>query len=478
MGQGQWLRDGERLPDGETAAFLYVAGDCWQLYTTASGGYALAVRRDLHEKWIRKGLLEEGLFFPAKEDLLTMSVPAGETISSVEFGPFPQTAEPVRSFAKALKLTASRTGEDLADGIYISRFGMILPAFSGKGDKETDRILGSWICGGMNLSLRDGAHMRKYAPWLPDSVREDLMQMFGLKEMGPSEDTVLRMPEPFQGDGRKETLNSAQFQGAGELQRRPRQEGPFILRGRETLEKFIREELLDVIDREEEYRRFGVEFPGATLLYGPSGSGKTFAVEKLAEYLGWPVLRINSGSIGSKYVHETSRKISEMFDAAIQNAPSILIIDELEAFLSDRERAGGSAEIHTEEVDEFLRRIPDAAGNHVLLFGMTNLPDSLDKAVLRKGRFDHILEVGMPDTEEVLSVLEGLLEDLPTAPGLALRPVAGRLSGRPLSDVAFVVKEAGRICVHDGKKRIDQETLEEACRQLQPAAKKKNRIGF
>ena len=58
MGQGQWLRDGERLPDGETAAFLYVAGDCWQLYTTASGGYALAARRDHFRRALRSGSVQ------------------------------------------------------------------------------------------------------------------------------------------------------------------------------------------------------------------------------------------------------------------------------------------------------------------------------------------------------------------------------------------------------------------------------------
>ena len=130
-----------------------------------------------------------------------------------------------------------------------------------------------------------------------------------------------------------------------------------------------------------------------------------------------------------------------------------------------------------EEVGEFLRRIPEAAEHHVLLFGMTNMPDSIDSAILRKGRFDHMLLVGMPSAEEVRGVLEHSLEELPTEGDLELDQLADALAGRPMSDVAFVVTEAGRICVRDGRKAIDAETLREACRSIAPV-KKKRRIGF
>ena len=154
-------------------------------------------------------------------------------------------------------------------------------------------------------------------------------------------DSILTMPKTWQETLEKKGIPQETDSAEDEKrqERKPRMEGPFYLPGRPRLEQFFREEILDVIDREEEYRRFGVGFPGPTLLYGPPGSGKTFAVEKLAEYLGWPVHRITSGTVGSKYIHETSRKISQMFDLAIKDAPSVLVIDELETFLSSREDA-------------------------------------------------------------------------------------------------------------------------------------------
>ena len=151
----------------------------------------------------------------------------------------------------------------------------------------------------------------------------------------------------------------------------------------------------------------------------------------------------------------------------------------MEAFLSSRENGVGSAyTAHLEEVGEFLRRIPNAAENHVLLFGMTNMKDSIDTAILRRGRFDHIVEVEMPSKEEVLCVLESLLKDLPTQGDLKLESLAAMLQGRPLSDVAFVVSEAGKMSVRAGKGAIDAKILDEACRSLTGSGKKRTKIGF
>ena len=109
----------------------------------------------------------------------------------------------------------------------------------------------------------------------------------------------------------------------------------------------------------------GIDFPTAFILQGPPGCGKTYAVERLIEYLDWPSFFVDSGSIGSPYIHETSKRISAIFDEAIKNAPSVLVIDEMESFLMDRANSMNGSGHHVEEVAEFLRRIPEAAQNHV-----------------------------------------------------------------------------------------------------------------
>jgi len=171
------------------------------------------------------------------------------------------------------------------------------------------------------------------------------------------------------------------------------------------LEQFFNEHVIDIIENEVRYRALGIEFPSAIILHGPPGCGKTFAVEKLVDYLGWPSFQIEASSVASPYIHETSKKVAEVFEAAIKNAPSVLIIDEMEAFLADRQ---GGAEGHhrVEEVAEFLRRIPEAINKHVLIVAMTNRIDMIDSAILRRGRFDHVIKVDMASQIEVESLLK------------------------------------------------------------------------
>src|SRR5262249_44041135 len=149
------------------------------------------------------------------------------------------------------------------------------------------------------------------------------------------------------------------------------------------------------------YQPLGISFPSAIVLHGPPGCGKTFAVARLVEYLGWPSFHIDSSTVASPYIHDTSRKIAGMFNAAADSAPSVLVIDEMEAYLADRNSGIGSSHHRVEEVAEFLRRIPEAASNEVLIVAMTNRLDMIDPAILRRGRFDHIVEVGPAFEEEI-----------------------------------------------------------------------------
>ena len=161
--------------------------------------------------------------------------------------------------------------------------------------------------------------------------------------------------------------------------------------------------------------------------------------------------------LASPYIHETSKKVAEVFDTAMENAPSVLIIDEMEAFLAGREP--GSGHHRVEEVAEFLRRIPEAAKNDVLIVAMTNRVDMIDPAILRRGRFDHVVNVDFASEVEVLSLLEKLLSTLPKEDDVDPTPFAQELAGRPLSDVAFVVREGARLAARAGKDRLDQDSL-------------------
>jgi cell division protease FtsH len=217
--------------------------------------------------------------------------------------------------------------------------------------------------------------------------------------------------------------------------------------------------VIDIILHKARYKALGVGFPAAVVLHGPPGCGKTFAVEQLVEYLGWPSFQIDASSVASPYIHETSKKVAEVFEKAMQNAPSVLVIDEMEAFLADRESGGGGSHHRVEEVAEFLRLIPEATKNEVLIIAMTNRIEMIDPAIMRRGRFDHVIKVDYASANEVSSLLSKLLDRLPKDKTVDPAPLAKELAGRPLSDVAFVVREGARLAARAGQDKLRQEYM-------------------
>ena len=220
----------------------------------------------------------------------------------------------------------------------------------------------------------------------------------------------------------------------------------------------------------------GIDFPSSIILYGPPGCGKTYAVDRLVEYLKLPKYEINSSSIASPYIHDTSRKISSIFETAIKNAPSVVVIDEMESYLSDRGNAGDSTH-KLEEVAEFLRQIQEANKNHVLVIAMTNMLDKIDPAILRKGRFDHHIEVGLPSKDEIENLLKFLTKDISIEKGFDASELSKKLEGKTLADVNFIIKEAALISGKNGLDEISLQSLEESINSL-PKKQERRRMGF
>ena len=365
MDENRWLPADHTLADGNHIRSLYVRGTSWQLYTTGEDGYALAVSDELYHRWLSLGWVEAGLFETtetAGKPVHVLNSRAGSQIASLAYGPYPHQRSQALSFVKALRRSLERMGQfRLESAIYIERFSLVLAtAWEGTGSASVNQAAGKHLTGGLDVPLSSVSLVLQYAPYLTES---DVNQFLDRLHLSRDEGAAGILTD---GAAEAATVKSPR-------DRQPRKNGPFCLPGRPALEKFFREEIIEIVDHEEEYKRLGVGFPGGTVLYGPPGCGKTYAVQQLTDYLGWPVYYIDSGSIGSKYIHETSRKISEIFDQAAENAPSVVVIDEFEAFLSSREGSMGSREVHLEEVAEFLRKIPQAQEKRVLVFGMTNL---------------------------------------------------------------------------------------------------------
>jgi cell division protease FtsH len=465
-----WLPIGHPLPDGSKTKTVLQEGINWQIVGIQGGGRALIVREALVRRWLEAGLLEAarfGSFSFGQEALFGISFPERHIVASVSDGRSPNNKAEALAFATALKATRAIDHDSpLQDAIYVEPLSRLLPTYTITSRTDDAIVVGFWLTGGAPISATSFRRLCQALSWLaPRDVKDVVLAAgFVVHEAVPDD----RLPGRASG---RENAAKAAVEAPIDLK------VPFSLPGRPALEGFLREHVIDIIASKARYQALGIGFPSAIVLHGPPGCGKTFAVERLVEHLGWPSFQIDASSVASPYIHETSRKISEVFKSAAKSAPSVLVIDEMEAFLAERDMGSGNHRV--EEVAEFLGRIPEAASSEVLIVAMTNRLDMIDSAILRRGRFDHIIEVSPASEKEVENLLDTLLDKLPYKEDVDASALAMKLTGRPLSDVAFVVREGARLAARAGKDRIAQADLVAAL-EATPARNQEpeRRIGF
>lgn len=422
--------------------------DNFEIYRTFSNATLLVVYDSLYQKW-----LSDNLFFavnPFKktevdgQQYFYILSDKNFSLNLVKFGNALCTRKDAVTFAFALKQMRKITDISLYDGIYIEEYGYILPTYTDN-TLSDDAVIGMYLSGGCVTHFSDN---EINAMFLNDFVYQEISEITGIE--------------------RKVVISQEHS--------KPVKSDKFVLAGRPELEKFFNEHIINILDEPERYARLGIDFPSSVILYGPPGCGKTYAVDRLVEYLGLPKFEINSATIASPYIHDTAKKIAGVFESAINSAPSIVVIDEMESYLSNRETHSSNSQ-HYEEVAEFLRQIQEAQKNKVLIIAMTNMYDKIDPAILRRGRFDHHLEVGLPSVEEISALLVNITKNIALSPDIDLSKLATELAGKTLADVAFVIKEAGLISGKNGDNSITLTSISEAIDAL-PKEQARRRIGF
>ncbi len=472
-----WLPIGQELPDGAKCGRPLHGGQDWQIVATDGGGRALLVAHGLHSKWSAAGIVDGWSFAPlsfGQARMLTMSSPPSQQLAPVNECRSPGSKAEALSFALALRMTRDAdVAAPLQDSIYAEPISRLLPTYAITSRVDDDLVLGYWLTGGAKVSTKAERRLSQMLSWMSPSQVAEVVSASGLTSLGKTSSD--------RGAATKQDERASE-RASVSPDEKPRLDsgGSFALFGRPGLEEFFNEHVVDIVRNQERYAALGVGFPSAIVLHGPPGCGKTFAVEQLVDFLGWPSFQIDASSVASPYIHETSKKVAEVFEKAMKSAPSVLVIDEMEAFLADREAGSGSSHHRVEEVAEFLRRIPEAAKNEVLIVGMTNRIEMIDPAIMRRGRFDHVIQVELATEDEVSQLLSKLLSELPTTSDVDAAPLAKGLAGRPLSDVAFVVREGARLAARAGKSMIEQPFLLAALNSSPSRAESapSRRIGF
>ncbi len=252
--------------------------------------------------------------------------------------------------------------------------------------------------------------------------------------------------------------------------------------------KKVREMVELPLKHPEIFERLGIEPPKGVLLQGPPGTGKTLLAKAVASETNSNFILINGPEIMSKYYGQSEENLRKKFEEAEKNAPSIIFIDEIDAIASKREESKGEVE---RRVVAQLLAIMDGLKTRgkVVVIAATNIPNSLDPALRRPGRFDRELEIGVPSKQGRLNILKIHTRGMPLVKNVNLEQIAEVTHGFVGADLSSLAKEAAMIVIRKilpeikmgqgeepvppevlEKLVIEQEDLLEALKVVRPSA--------
>ncbi len=208
------------------------------------------------------------------------------------------------------------------------------------------------------------------------------------------------------------------------------------------------------------FEKLGIEPPKGVLLHGAPGTGKTLLAKAVASETNSHFILINGPEVISKFYGESEANLRKKFEEAEENAPSIIFFDEIDAIATKREETKGDVE---KRVVAQLLGLMDGMKNRgkVIVIAATNIPNQLDSALRRPGRFDREIEIGVPDKEGRLDILKIHTRNMPLAKNIDLKKIAGVTHGFVGADLNSLAKEAAMIVLRRILPDLKVEGIEE-----------------
>ena len=238
-------------------------------------------------------------------------------------------------------------------------------------------------------------------------------------------------------------------------------------------------EIVDFLKKADKYRELGAKIPKGALLVGPPGTGKTLLAKAVAGEANVPFLSISGSDFVEMFVGVGASRVRDLFEQAKQKAPCFVFIDEIDAIGRARgKNAGFSGNDERENtLNQLLTEMDGFQTNTgVIVLAATNRADILDKALMRAGRFDRQIEVGLPDVKEREEIFEVHLRPLKLDPELDRSFLARQTPGFSGADIANVCNEAALIAARHNKKFISKEDFLAAIDRIVGGLERKNKI--
>ncbi len=224
-------------------------------------------------------------------------------------------------------------------------------------------------------------------------------------------------------------------------------------------------EIVDFLHNPEKYTSIGATLPKGVLLVGPPGTGKTLLAQAVAGEAKVPFFSISGSEFVEMFVGMGAAKVRDLFKQAQEKAPCIVFIDEIDTIGKKRDSGsgiGGNDE-REQTLNQLLAEMDGFDGaKGVVILAATNRPDSLDKALLRPGRFDRRVPVELPDLQGRIAILKVHAKDVKMEDNIDFDTIGRATSGASGAELANIINEAALRAVRMGRNKVAQQDLEES----------------
>ena len=235
-------------------------------------------------------------------------------------------------------------------------------------------------------------------------------------------------------------------------------------------------ELVDFLKDPSKFQKLGGKIPSGVLMVGPPGTGKTLLARAIAGEAKVPFFTISGSDFVEMFVGVGASRVRDMFDQAKKHAPCIIFIDEIDAVGRHRGAGlGGGHDEREQTLNQLLVEMDGFEGNEgVIVIAATNRPDVLDPALLRPGRFDRQVVVGLPDILGREQILKVHLRKVPLAEDVKPSVIARGTPGFSGADLANLVNEAALFAARANKRLVDMDDMEKAKDKIMMGAERKS----
>lgn len=236
-------------------------------------------------------------------------------------------------------------------------------------------------------------------------------------------------------------------------------------------------EIVDFLNNPDKYTKIGAKQPKGALLVGPPGTGKTLLAKAVAGQAGVPFFSLSGSEFVEMFVGVGASRVRDLFAQANKNAPCIIFIDEIDAIGKSRDNKMGGNDEREQTLNQLLAEMDGFDSSRgIVLLAATNRPETLDKALLRPGRFDRRVIVEKPDLAGREAILKVHAKKVVMNANVNLKQIALATSGASGADLANMVNEAALRAVRMNRSEVLQEDLMEAVEMVIAGKEKKDRI--